>query len=103
MEEVLGAETVYRRSCGSIPIAGTSAVNMGIPSDLMGLGLPGDNLQSPIENFHQLNFYKGIDTVVRDLESLGQRARGRAGIRLAVLVGISDGRPDQFHSHRVPK
>ncbi len=71
MEEVFGAKTVYMRSGGSIPIVGTFAENMGIPSVLMGFGLPDDNLHSPNEKFHLPNFFRGIDAVVRYLERLG--------------------------------
>lgn len=70
MEEVFGARTVYMRSGGSIPIVGTFAENMGIPSVLMGFGLPDDNLHSPNEKFHLPNFFRGIDAVVRYLERL---------------------------------
>ena len=59
------------RPGGSIPIVGTLAENMGIPSVLMGFGLPDDNLHSPNEKFHLPNFYRGIDAVVRHLEKLG--------------------------------
>lgn len=71
MEEIFGAKTVYMRSGGSIPIVGTFAENMGIPSVLMGFGLPDDNLHSPNEKFHLPNFYRGIEAVARYLERLG--------------------------------
>jgi len=71
MEEVFGKKTVYIRSGGSIPIVGLFLTYLGLPSVLMGFGLPDDNLHSPNEKFHIPNFYNGIDAVVRYLERLG--------------------------------
>lgn len=71
MEEVFGRKTVYMRSGGSIPIVGLFDRHLGIPSVLMGFGLPDDNLHAPNEKFHLANFDRGIDGVVRYLERLG--------------------------------
>jgi acetylornithine deacetylase/succinyl-diaminopimelate desuccinylase-like protein len=71
MEEVFGAKTVYMRSGGSIPIVGLFQAHLGMPSVMMGFGLPDDNLHSPNEKFHVLNFYHGIAAVARYLERLG--------------------------------
>ena len=71
MEEVFGRKTVYIRSGGSIPIAGSFLKHLGMPSVLMGFGLPDDNLHSPNEKFHLPNFYNGIDAVIAYLEKLG--------------------------------
>ncbi len=65
-----GRETVYIRSGGSIPIVGLFQRALGIPSILMGFGLPDDGLHSPNEKFHLPNFHSGIDTVERFLQSL---------------------------------
>jgi acetylornithine deacetylase/succinyl-diaminopimelate desuccinylase-like protein len=70
MEEVFGKKTVYMRSGGSIPIVGVFKTNLGIPSVLMGFGLPDDNLHAPNEKFHLPNFYRGIEIVARYLELL---------------------------------
>jgi acetylornithine deacetylase/succinyl-diaminopimelate desuccinylase-like protein len=72
MSEVFGGKTVYMRSGGSIPIVGLFQTHMGIPSVLMGFGLPDDNLHSPNEKFHVPNFYMGIDAVIRYFELLGK-------------------------------
>jgi acetylornithine deacetylase/succinyl-diaminopimelate desuccinylase-like protein len=71
MEAVFGKKTVYMRSGGSIPIVGVFNKNLGVPSVLMGFGLPDDNLHAPNEKFHIPNFYRGIETVARYLELLG--------------------------------
>ena len=72
MEQVFKKKTVYMRSGGSIPIVGTFQRCLGITSVMMGFGLPDDNLHAPNEKFHIPNFYRGIETVGRYLELLGQ-------------------------------
>nr|MDP9114493.1 dipeptidase [Acidobacteriota bacterium] len=49
--DILGKETVFIRSGGSIPIVGDFAKNLGIPTILMGFGLPDDGLHSPNEKY----------------------------------------------------
>lgn len=70
MTEVFGTQTVYIRSGGSIPIVGLFDKHLGIPSVMMGFGLPDDNLHSPNEKFHLPNFYRGIEAVARYFETL---------------------------------
>jgi acetylornithine deacetylase/succinyl-diaminopimelate desuccinylase-like protein len=72
LRETFGKETVYIRSGGSIPIVGVFDRYLGIPSVLMGFGLPDDNLHAPNERFHLPNFYRGIEAVARYLELLGR-------------------------------
>ena len=69
--EVMGRETVFIRSGGSIPIVGDFARHLGIPTVLMGFGLPDDALHSPNEKFRVENYYTGIRTVARFLERYG--------------------------------
>ena len=70
MRQVFGKGTVYIRSGGSIPIVGLFDKHLGIPSVMMGFGLPDDRIHSPNERFHLPNFFRGIDAVVRYLETL---------------------------------
>jgi len=72
LEQTFGNRTVYVRSGGSIPIVGLFDRYLGIPSVMMGFGLPDDNLHAPNEKFHLPNFYRGIEAVARYLEILGQ-------------------------------
>jgi acetylornithine deacetylase/succinyl-diaminopimelate desuccinylase-like protein len=72
LKEEFGKEAVYIRSGGSIPIVGVFDRYLGIPSVMMGFGLPDDNLHAPNEKFHLPNFYRGIKTVARYLEILGE-------------------------------
>lgn len=69
--EVMGRPTVYTRSGGSIPIAGDFAKHLGIPTILMGFGLPDDGLHSPNEKFNLANYYTGIKTVAHFFEQYG--------------------------------
>ena len=72
MRQVFGQETVYIRSGGSIPIVGSFDKHLGIPSVMMGFGLPDDNLHAPNEKFHLPNFYRGIEAVAHYLELLAK-------------------------------
>ena len=71
MKQSFGKETVYIRSGGSIPIVGLFLDALGIPSVMMGFGLPDDNLHAPNEKFHLPNYYRGIEAVAKYLEMLG--------------------------------
>lgn len=71
LEQVFAKPAVYIRSGGSIPIVGLFDRYLGIPSVLMGFGLPDDNLHAPNEKFHLPNFWRGIDSVVRFIELTG--------------------------------
>jgi len=72
MSQSFGRPTVYQRSGGSIPVVGLLQESAGIPSVMMGFGLPDDNLHAPNEKFHLPNFYAGIETVGRYLSLLGE-------------------------------
>src|ERR1700719_1464716 len=71
MKQVFGKETVYIRSGGSIPIVAAFDEFLGIPSVMMGFGLPDDNLHAPNEKMSLPNFFRGIEAVARYLEILG--------------------------------
>jgi len=70
-QDVLGKPTVFIRSGGSVPIVGDFAHLLGIPTVMMGLGLPDDGLHSPNEKFKLDNFYLGIRTVAHFFEKYG--------------------------------
>lgn len=71
MTETYSVETVFTRAGGSIPIVGMFRKHLGIPSVLMGFGLPDDNLHAPNEKFYLPNFFSGIQAVIRYMETLG--------------------------------
>jgi len=72
MQQVFGKPTVYIRSGGSIPIVAAFDEFLGIPSVMMGFGLPDDNLHAPNEKLHLPNFFRGIEAVARYIELLGK-------------------------------
>jgi acetylornithine deacetylase/succinyl-diaminopimelate desuccinylase-like protein len=69
--DVFGKQTVFIRSGGSIPIVGDFARHLGIPTILMGFGLPDDGLHSPNEKYKIENYYLGIMTIAHFLEQYG--------------------------------
>jgi acetylornithine deacetylase/succinyl-diaminopimelate desuccinylase-like protein len=72
LKEVWGKDTVFIRSGGSIPIVGDFARHLNLPSDMMGFGLPDDNLHAPNEKFLISNFHQGIESIIRFLELVGE-------------------------------
>lgn len=72
LHEVWGRDTVFIRSGGSIPIVGDFDRHLGVPSVMMGFGLPDDNIHAPNEKFHLKNFELGIRSIVRFLEEAGR-------------------------------
>jgi acetylornithine deacetylase/succinyl-diaminopimelate desuccinylase-like protein len=72
LKEVWGKDTVFIRSGGSIPIVGDFDRHLGVPSVMMGFGLPDDCIHAPNEKFHLKNFELGIESVVRFLEEAGK-------------------------------
>ncbi len=71
MQAVWGKETVFVRGGGSIPIVGDFVRVLGIPTVLMGFGLPDDNLHAPNEKFHLANFYRGVESIIGFLVRVG--------------------------------
>lgn len=67
LEGAFGRPPVYTRSGGSIPIVAGFSTSLGVPTVLMGFGLPDDNLHAPNEKFSRANFHGGIEAVIRFL------------------------------------
>ena len=72
--DIFGKPTVFTRSGGSIPIVGDFANHLGIPTILMGFGLPDDGLHSPNEKYCIQNYYDGIRTIAHFFEEYGKAA-----------------------------
>jgi acetylornithine deacetylase/succinyl-diaminopimelate desuccinylase-like protein len=70
--DIFGKPTVFTRSGGSIPIVGDFANHLGIPTILMGFGLPDDGLHSPNEKYNIRNYYDGIRTIAHFFEEYGK-------------------------------
>ena len=77
--DILGKETVFIRSGGSIPIVGDFAKHLGIPTILMGFGLPDDGLHSPNEKYKLDNYYAGVMTIAHFFEQYGEQHGGEPG------------------------
>lgn len=73
MHEIFNKDTVYIRSGGSIPIVTQFDDDLKIPSIMMGMGLPDDNLHAPNEKFHIPNFYRGIESIILFFQKLERR------------------------------
>lgn len=71
LHEVWDKDTVFIRSGGSIPIVGDFDRHLGLPSVMMGFGLPDDNIHAPNEKFNLKNFELGIRSLIRFLEEAG--------------------------------
>lgn len=70
--DIFGKPTVFTRSGGSIPIVGDFANHLGIPTILMGFGLPDDGLHSPNEKYCIRNYFDGIRTLGHFFEEYGK-------------------------------
>jgi len=70
--DIFGKPTVFIRSGGSIPIVGDFANHLGIPTILMGFGLPDDGLHSPNEKYNIRNYFDGIRTLAHFFEEYGK-------------------------------
>lgn len=62
LERGFGAETVFIREGGSIPLIGVLEELFGVPTVMMGLGLPDENAHAPDENLDVGNFFAGISS-----------------------------------------
>jgi len=67
-----GAEPIFTRGGGSIPVVADIAALLGIPVVLMGFGLDDDGLHSPNESYTLEMFQRGIETTIVYLEELAQ-------------------------------
>ena len=76
LADIFQQPTVYMREGGSIPIVGDFADHLGIPTVLMGFGLPDDGLHSPNEKYNLGNYYKGIMTIAHFFEKYGEVGQG---------------------------
>ncbi len=69
-EKGFGARPVFTREGGTIPVVSLFQKALGLPTILMGFGLPDDNLHAPNEKLYVPNFYRGIKTVIYFLDAL---------------------------------
>jgi acetylornithine deacetylase/succinyl-diaminopimelate desuccinylase-like protein len=65
LENVFGGSTAYVRCGGSIPIVSLFEQKLGIPSVLLGFGLPDDQIHAPNEKLSISNYLRGIASLVQ--------------------------------------
>ena len=68
VEIAFGKRPVFQREGGTIPIVATFQNLLGIPTVLMGIGLPDENAHAPNENLYLPNFFNGIKASAYFLE-----------------------------------
>ncbi|HUX67052.1 MAG TPA: dipeptidase [Terriglobales bacterium] len=76
LRRVFGADPVFVRSGGSIPIVTLFNSELRAPSVMLGFGLPDDGLHSPNEKFALSSYYGGIGAVADFLLRVGAAGRG---------------------------
>lgn len=79
-----GASPVFLRSGGSIPVVNAFRESLGIPTALMGFGLPDDRIHAANEKFHLPNFYRGIETSIWYLTAAARALQRLTPARQAV-------------------
>ncbi|MBI3968066.1 MAG: dipeptidase [Chloroflexi bacterium] len=70
VERGFGKRAVFQREGGSIPVVATLDELLGLPTVLMGIGLPNGNAHAPDERLHLDNFYGGLLSAAYLLEEL---------------------------------
>jgi acetylornithine deacetylase/succinyl-diaminopimelate desuccinylase-like protein len=65
-----GSSPVFLRSGGTIPVVDTFQEVLGVPTVVMGFGLPDGRIHAPNEKFHLPTFYNGITTCIWFLAAL---------------------------------
>ncbi len=72
VEAGFGKRPVFQREGGTIPIVSTFQDLLGIPTVLMGIGLPDENAHAPNENLYLPNFFNGIKASAYFLSEYGE-------------------------------
>ena len=70
------APPVFVRSGGTNPAVAAFHRALGVPTALVGFGLPGDRIHAPNEKFHLPNFHKGIATAIWFLHEVAAKQAG---------------------------
>ena len=74
VEAGFGKRPVFQREGGSIPIVAIFQEALGIPTVLMGIGLPDENAHAPNENLYLPHFFNGIKASAYFLAEYGGQA-----------------------------
>ncbi|MBE7464855.1 MAG: dipeptidase [Planctomycetes bacterium] len=72
LKAVWGKPALFMRQGGTIPAVAQIEEALGVKSLLLGFGLPDDNLHAPNEKLHLPTFFRGIETHLRFLATVGR-------------------------------
>ncbi len=67
LHETFGAEPIFTRDGGSVPVVAMMQKQLHVDSVMMGFRLPDDNIHAPNEKQHLPTWYKGIEAFIRYL------------------------------------
>lgn len=70
LRDTFGAEPVFRREGGSVPIVGFLQQKLGVDSIMLGFALPDDGIHGPNEKQHLPTLFRGIEAYVRFLSTV---------------------------------
>jgi len=76
MEQIWKVKPIFKREGGSIPIIGELQQLLGMPTILVGFGLPDDNLHAPNEKLHLPTWRRGIDTLIHFFYNVKETQNG---------------------------
>ncbi|MEE9219581.1 MAG: dipeptidase [Acidobacteriota bacterium] len=72
LEKGFGRAPVFIREGGSIPVVATFSEQLGIPTVLVGFGLPNENAHAPNEHLHLSNFRRGVASIAHLYDELSR-------------------------------
>ena len=102
-EAGFGASPAFLRSGGTIPVVHAFQTILGIPTALVGFGLPDDRIHSPNEHFRLRHLFQGIATSIELLSQLGEFDETRTmrwkRNQADEQVQFRAGSPRQFRGH----
>ncbi|MCX5759496.1 MAG: dipeptidase [Candidatus Hydrogenedentes bacterium] len=67
LHETFGAEPIFTRDGGSVPVVAMMQKELHVDSVMIGFRLPDDNIHAPNEKQHLPTWYKGIEAFIRYL------------------------------------
>jgi acetylornithine deacetylase/succinyl-diaminopimelate desuccinylase-like protein len=71
LEAVWGKQPLFDRVGGTVPVVGIIQEVLGVESLMLGFGLPSDNIHGPNEKQHLPNFFRGVETFIRFIYTVG--------------------------------
>jgi len=72
LEHTFGAQPIFKREGGSVPVVGIMQQQLGLDSIMLGFCLPDSGLHGPNEKQHLPTLFKGIEAYIRFMVMLGK-------------------------------